>query len=244
MGDSRPLAMLATMEQSPLTMSSREIADLTGKRHDNVMPVCRSLRDAGVCPEIQETPYHHAQNGQTYTEFLLNKRDSLVLIARLSPEFTGRVIDRWQELEAGQVAVPRTLSQALRLAADQAEQLERQQHQLEQQQPAVEFVQRFVECTGLKGFREVCKLLRANEARFREFVLAEKIMYRLAGTLTAYQNHIDAGRFEVRAGIANQSTESEHAYTSTKFTPKGVDWIAGEWARYQLHHGNQEVAHG
>lgn len=238
MGDPRPPAVLAAAMQSPLTMSSREIADLTGKRHDNVMPICRSLRDTGVCPEIQETPYHHAQNGQTYTECLLSKRDSLVLIARLSPEFTARVIDRWQELEAGQVLVPRTLSQALRLAADQAEQLERQQHQLEQQRPAVEFVQRFVQCTGLKGFREVCKLLKANEARFREFVLAEKVMYRLGGTLTAFQNHIDAGRFEVRTGIANEQTEKEHAYTTTKFTAKGVDWIAGEWARYQLNHQN------
>ena len=39
-----------------------------------------------------------------------------------------------------------------------------------------------------------------------------------------------AGRFEVRTGVADY----EHAYTSTKFTAKGVDWIAGEWARHQL----------
>uniref|UniRef100_UPI00193B22D7 hypothetical protein n=1 Tax=Cysteiniphilum marinum TaxID=2774191 RepID=UPI00193B22D7 len=31
--------------------------------------------------------------------YALNKRDSLVVVARLSPEFTARVIDRWQELE-------------------------------------------------------------------------------------------------------------------------------------------------
>ena len=36
--------------------------------------------------------------------------------------------------------------------------------------------------------------------------------------------------FELRTGVA----DSEHAYTSTKFTAKGVDWIAGEWARHQL----------
>ena len=81
-------------------MTSREIAKLTGKRHDNVMSVCRQVLASGVCPEIQETPYVNQQNGQTYTECLLNKRDSLVLIARLSPEFTGKLVDRWQELEA------------------------------------------------------------------------------------------------------------------------------------------------
>lgn len=91
------------------TMTSREIAELTGKRHDNVMPVCRGLRESGVCPEIQDTPYINPQNGQTYMECRLNKRDSLVLIARLSPEFTGAVIDRWQELES-QAAKPAELS--------------------------------------------------------------------------------------------------------------------------------------
>lgn len=120
---------LMTMAQvATLTMSSREIAELTGKRHDNVMVLCRSLRDMGVCPEIQETPYVNEQNGQTYLECRLGKRDSLVLIARISPEFTAAVVDRWQELEAKQApafAIPQTLSEALRLAADLSEQNER-----------------------------------------------------------------------------------------------------------------------
>ena len=101
---------------------------------------------------------------------------------------------------------------------------------IEQQKPAVEFVDRYVEATGLKGFREVCKLLKANESHFREFLISEKIMYRLGGVLTAHQNHIDAGRFEVRTGVA----ETEHAYSTTKFTPKGVSWVAGEWAKHQI----------
>ena len=117
---------LMTMGQGPLTMSSREIAEMTGRRHDNVMPICRSLRDLGVCPEIQETPYTNEQNGQEYLECRLGKRDSLVLIARISPEFTAAVVDRWQELEAGQAPkLPQTLAQALRFAAEQAEEIER-----------------------------------------------------------------------------------------------------------------------
>ena len=111
------------------TMSSREIAELTNKRHDNVMSVCRALRDERVCPEIQETPYINPQNRQQYTECILTKRDSLVLVARLSPEFTARIVDRWQELEAQAakpVAVlPQTYIEALEqlLQAKKAEQL-------------------------------------------------------------------------------------------------------------------------
>ena len=127
-------------------------------------------------------------------------------------------------------AVPQSLSAALRLAADQAEQIEAQQAQLALAAPKVAFVERYVEATGLKGFREVCKLLKANEARFREFVTEKKILYKLGGAWTAYQQHLDAGRFEVRTGVA----DSEHAFSTTKFTAKGVDWIAGEWAKHQL----------
>lgn len=229
---------LMTMTQvATLTMSSREIAELTGKRHDNVMVLCRSLRDMGVCPEIQETPYVNEQNGQTYLECRLGKRDSLVLIARISPEFTAAVVDRWQELEAQQSPkVPQTYAQALLEAGRLAQLAEEQAQQLALAAPKVEFVERFVQSSsGSKGFREVCKLLKANEAEFRAFVMDRRIMYRLGGKLTAYQCHIDAGRFEVRAGV----TESEHAYTTTKFTAKGVSWIAGEWAKYQV---EQQVA--
>jgi prophage antirepressor-like protein len=96
--------------------------------------------------------------------------------------------------------------------------------------PKVEFVDRYVTAdTGAKGFRQVCKLLKANEARFREFLAEEKIMYRLSGELVAYQNHIDAGRFECKTGEANG-----HAFSRCLFTPKGVEWVAGEWAKRQV----------
>lgn len=217
------------------TMSTREIADLIGKQHSNIKISAERLSASGVIGTLAAQEFTH--NGNKYVEYLLNKRDSVILTAQNCPEFTARIVDRWQELEAQVAApapafhIPTTLSGALRLAAEQAEVIEKQQAQLEAAAPAVEFVDKFVHAEGLKGFREVCKLLKANEARFAEFVIGKKIMYRLGGRLTAHQQHIDAGRFEVRAGVA---AANEHAYTTTKFTPKGVNWIAGEWAKHCL----------
>jgi phage antirepressor YoqD-like protein len=119
----------------------------------------------------------------------------------------------------------------LRLAADQAEQLEKKDEQLALAAPKVEFMDRYVESSGLKGFREVAKLLGANEARFREFLECEQIMYRLGGKLTAYQNHIKAGRFCCKTGTNQQNG---HSFVETKFTSKGLEWIAGLWAVHQL----------
>lgn len=81
------------------TMSSREMAALCKKRHDNTLLVIRDLENKGLLENSRPQHYTHAQNGQQYIEYISDKRDSLVIVARLSPEFMTVVIDRWQELE-------------------------------------------------------------------------------------------------------------------------------------------------
>lgn len=212
-----------------LTMSSREIAELTGRRHDNVMRVCRDLKASGVTPQIEESPFDHL--GNTYLEFRLGKRDSLVLVARLSPEFTAKVVDRWLALEQqAQTGLPQTFAEALRLAADQAERIEQQQAQIAAAAPKVAFVEQYMEGTGLKGFRQVCKLLGANENEFRLFLADAHVWYRLGGEWVPYAEHIAAGRFHVKTGQADNG----HNFNAAKFTPKGIEWIAGKWAAYKL----------
>lgn len=214
-------------------MTSREIADLTGSSHDSVLKTVRRLVLEGVVSS-NETPYQHPQNGQTYTEFALSFRDTMVVVSGYSAELRAKIIDRWQELEstvAPVFQVPSTMAAALRLAADQADEIAAQREQLALAAPAVAFVEKFVDSTGLKGFRQVCKLLKANEAEFRTFLEDKKIMYRLGGEWTPHAQHLDSGRFSVKAGT---SEVSGHAFNSARFTAKGVNWVAGEWAKYKL----------
>lgn len=213
-----------------ITMTSREIAKLVDSRHSDVVRTIDRLVDRGIVSGCAPSAYTHEQNGQTYMEYLVSKRDSYVIVAQLCPEFTARLVDRWQELEQQVIQVPTTLSGALRLAAEQAEQIEQQQLLIEQQKPAVQFVESYVQSEGLLGFRQVAKLLKANERQFRQMLLDQGVMYYLAGALTPMAAHINAGRFEVKTG----TSENEHAYTQAKFTPKGVQWIAGLWAAYKL----------
>ena len=213
-----------------LTMSSREIAELTGKEHRNVMRDIRAmlveLHGEGGVLSFEQT-HTNPQNGQPYPVFVLPKRETLILVSGYSVELRARIVDRWQELEAQQAPViPTSFSEALRLAAEQAERIEAQQKLIEQQRPAVEFVGRYVDSSGLKGFREVAKLLQVNEARFREFLFAERIMYRLHAGLMPYQNHIDAGRFDCVTGM---NETNHHTYTKAYSPPTGLEWVAGEW---------------
>lgn len=221
-------------EQEP-RMTSKEMAELTEKRHDSVKRTIVTLSQKGLISYPQFVDGTPGANGVAERVYHVSKRDSYVVVAQLSPEFTARLVDRWQELEAGipaspQFQVPQTFADALRLAADQQETIQQQAEQLAIAAPKVAFVDQYVESSsGSKGFRQVAKLLKANEAEFRAFLHDQKIMYKLGGEWVPYQQHSDAGRFEVKTGTAN-----EHAYTQAKFTAKGVEWIAGEWAKFNV----------
>ena len=81
------------------------------------------------------------------------------------------------------------------------------------------------------GFREAAKLLKVKETDFRLFLIEQGVRYRLAGKLTPYAQQLAAGRFTVKTG-ANQ--HNGHAFTQVKFTPKGIQWIAGLLAAANL----------
>lgn len=212
-----------------VTMSSREIAELVQSKHSDVKRSAERLAAGGVLTApLAQFDFEH--NGNVYQEYRFNKRDSLVVVARLSPEFTAAVVDRWQELEEGRnISVPRSLPEALRLAADLAEQKEQLTLQLAVAAPKVEFVDRYCSASGSLSFRQVAKLLKAKETEFRLFLIENDIMYRLGGALTPRHQHIDAGRFEVKTGTSNTSN---HAFSQARFTAKGVKWIGGLWAEH------------
>lgn len=220
------LLPIMNKNSSVLTMSSREIADLVESRHDSVKRTIERLQDKGL---IQLTPMVEVKNhlGQVVTEYQLIKRDTYVVVAQLSPEFTARLVDRWQELENKQMPqIPQTLSEALRLAADQAEQIERQNLLIEQQRPKVEFVQRYVEAGTTKSLRETAKILRVPERAMIDCLVGDGLLFRQSGNLLPYQKYHAKGLFDVKTG----TTEYGHNYTQTRVTSKGIEYIASRYA--------------
>ena len=83
------------------TMSSIEISDLVGSRHDSVKRSIETLASKGVIELPQTVEISTATRPATVYSFVgaKGKRDSIVVVAQLSPEFTAKLVDRWQELE-------------------------------------------------------------------------------------------------------------------------------------------------
>jgi len=213
------------VSQSSTTMSSREIAKLCDKLHKNVLQVIRRLEtDQLLTAESQRSDFDH--NGNIYEQWILGKRDSYLLVARLSPEFTAKLVDRWQELEAGTAPkIPQTMAQALRLAADQAEQIEQQQALIESQAPAVEFVGRYTDSTGLVSLTQAAKDLQFKPRQFTDALHRDGYLYRTGGALTPYQRYLDQGLFQM---VNGQS--SGHGYSQAKVTSKGKVYFAQRYA--------------
>ncbi|WP_441228062.1 phage regulatory protein/antirepressor Ant [Tardiphaga sp. 20_F10_N6_6] len=82
------------------TMSSREIAELVESRHDSVKRTVERLVERRIISQPPLVDGPKSANGVATQEYLLGKRDSYIVVAQLSPAFTARLVDRWQELEA------------------------------------------------------------------------------------------------------------------------------------------------
>ena len=112
-----------------VTMTSQEIADLVESRHDSVKRAIERLAASGVISQPPLVDGEKAANGVIPQEYLVCKRDSYIVVAQLCPEFTARLVDRWQELEAKQaapvMALPQDYIQALEslLASKKSEQM-------------------------------------------------------------------------------------------------------------------------
>lgn len=229
---------LLKLDAAMLTMSSPDLLEFVNEaraefgespvRHNDFVTRCKDELDGEPYETFVEPPQITATGRIPAFEAIRMTPDQCKLVAmRESKGVRRRVLEKLNAKSAP--TVPKTMAQALRLAADQAEQIEQQQALLALAAPKVEFVDRYVESTGAKGFRQVCKLLGANESRFREFLLDNKIMYRLGGEWVPHAQHQDTGRFEVKTGASG----SGHAFNQAKFTPKGVQWVAGLWIRAQ-----------
>jgi phage antirepressor YoqD-like protein len=209
-----------------VTMSSREIAALVESRHADVCRTIERLVAAEVIKGYAPTAYTHPQNGQQYHEYLVCKRDSYVVVAQLSPQFTARLVDRWQELEEQGAGIPQTLPEALRLAADMAEQNVQLAHKVQQDAPKVAFVNHYVEAGGNKSLRETAKILNMPEKAMLAALLRDKVLFRQSGNLLPHALRQRDGLFTVKTG----TSDFGHAYTQTRVTPRGVQWIAERYA--------------
>jgi len=172
---------MVKMTDSSISMTSREIAELVESRHNDVKRSIERLMEKGV---IQSTPMANFKNinnveGQEYVfSGDKGKRDSIIVVAQLSPEFTARLVDRWQELEIQHSArLPQSFSEALILAGKIQAELEQkalivaqQQVQIEEYAPKAAVLDEITANEDLVLIDAACNVLSVKPIKFRAWM--------------------------------------------------------------------------
>ncbi|EKQ8001599.1 phage antirepressor KilAC domain-containing protein [Raoultella ornithinolytica] len=220
-----------------VTMSSLDIAGLVGSRHDSVKRTIERLADSGVItlPPMVEKP----TAGRPTTAFVFEgekgKRDSIIVVAQLSPEFTARLVDRWQELEA-QIAKPAfdpmvALNDAEFLRGTlltYSEKVIALEHQVDEMKPDVEALERIAKADGSMCVTDAAKHLQVQPKFLFKLLSERHWIYRRAGgkAWLGYQEKIQAGYLEHKVTTVSRSDGSEKIVEQVLITAKGITKIS------------------
>lgn len=213
-------------------MSSREVAELTGKNHADVMRDIRNMQDALTKANLLscvESATYTGSDGRQYPMYQMDKETTICLLTGYDPVSRMKVVQRWQQLEAGQhLALPQTYAQALRALAEQAEQTEALQLQLKEAQPAVDFHKLVTASEDTMPVGEAAKLLGVGPQKLFIFLRENHILMNGRGSQhrnMPYQRYIDAGYFELDEKPFQTPDGKTHINVKPVVTQKGLDYI-------------------
>lgn len=208
------------------TMTSREIAELVDSRHDSVKRAIERLAEKGAISQPPTVDGPKSPNGVVEKHYLIGKRDSYVIVAQLSPEFTARLVDRWQALEE-QVRNPiAALSRVdlLKLALDSEEKRLALEHQVGVLAPKAAALDRIAtETEGAVCLRVAAKLAQVPEKQFISFLSGEGWIFRHhhSHTWTGYSDKERAGLIELKKTRVQRDDGSEKTVEQVLVTPRG-----------------------
>lgn len=190
------LQTISNTNNDALTMSTLEIAELTGKEHRKV------VRDVNVM--MEQLGGDTAKFGRIYkdsmnrdqTVYNLDKEHTLCLISGYNVQLRMAIVKRWNELEKqAKPKTPPTYATALLEAGRLALELENAEEQLALAAPKVEFYDSFVDAKELLTMEEAAKHLSMGRNKFMEYLRSIKA---LTNANLPVQRLIDDGKFQVK----------------------------------------------
>lgn len=221
-------------------MTSSEIADLVESRHDKVKQSIDRLVERGVIvqPPLGDEPGTDAMGRPRVTKVYVfsgeqGKRDSIIVVAQLCPEFTARLVDRWAELEAlirqpvdPLVALndPVLMRGFLLTYSEKIIALEQVNAELAPKAEALDLISAKEDSLT---FRQSAKMLGVKQDTMTKWMHANGWIYRENGSWVAYRRHIMNGRLEFKEHtFTSQSTGMETRKQYCHLTHKGLAFLA------------------
>ena len=221
-------------DKSALTMTSQEIASLVNSRHDSVKRTIERLVESGSISNPPMVDGEKSGNGVISKVYQIGKRDSYVIVAQLSPEFTAALVDRWQELEnqTNPMAIAATMNSAqLSVLMAETQAKEFAQEKLAIAAPKADALDLISDSTDSRCIRDTAKELKCRPSDLTKYLLDNKWVYRQsrddnkAGKIMAYQHRIDQG-FIKHISVAVELSSQTRLCTTVAITGKGFAKLA------------------
>lgn len=227
-------ATVFTTTSTVVSMTSQEIADLVDKRHDNVKRTIESLVESDVISHPQFEDGTKSANGVVSKVYVFSgeqgKRDAMVLVAQLSPLFTGKLVDRWMELEKQVLSTPQLpnfldpAEAAIAWASQYKAKQEVESKLLEVvevlavTQPKADVYDLIAAKVGSHAIRDAAKLLNMRPKDFTQWLIDNKWIYGSGATnYKPFSSHSNAGHLVLKHAV--------HC-TQVRVTNKGMVLIA------------------
>lgn len=220
-------------------MSSLEIAEITGKRHADVLRDVRNLIEQGANERNFALVEYKDKKGEIRPCYNLTPKGCLILASGYDVVLREKIINRLEELEMqkknGGFSIPQTLSEALRLAADQQEEIEQQKLLINEQAPKVAFANAIEASKSSCLVGELAKILTQNGYTIGQNRLFEWLRNNgYLGTKGEYYNipnqtYIEQGLFDLKKGVRSGNDGVMHTTITTKVTGKGQRYFINKF---------------
>lgn len=211
---------LVIMKDQQAVTSSLQVAETFNKNHRDVLRAVDDLKE-GVAQNwadlFYEDTYTHPQNKQQYRIIYMN-RDGFTLLAmgftgKKAMKFKLKYIEAFNKMEShiktGGFKVPSTMAEALRLAADQ-------QEQIEAMKPKVNYFDQIMASKSLMITTTIAKDYGMSAKAFNDLLKKLKIQYKLGGIWYLYSEYQDNGWVSSSTLMIDGKPR-----TLTKWTQKG-----------------------
>ena len=215
------------------SMTSLEIAELVGSRHDSVKRAIERIAGRGVIPFPPMVEKPTAGRPATYYVFEgeQGKRDSIIVVAQLCPEFTARLVDRWRELEE-QIRKPMS---EIEMVAAMALEAVRQQKRITQVEEKVSHVAETVEQIkkgtireGYAGYRQLKAKTGLSDDKCRNLVNAYQI------PTDTHEFITPDGLLSRRAIVAVEPFMAAFYRVMEEAEPRGTRWYHPKMGLFQV----------
>ena len=228
---------LAEIQSSKqISMTSLQIAELVNSRHDKVKQSIERLatstdkKRAVIALPPMGIVVNTANNRTYETEVYIfsgeqGKRDTYIVVAQLSPEFTSALVDRWQELENKELSKLEILQMALQSEQERIA----LENKVEQLQPKADAYEILSGAKGSVSIRVASGELKVPEKKFIQWLLDNDWAYREGnrtdGKLLPHAHRKEQGYLELVSVVTHNSGEAV-ARSQTKVTQKGLARLA------------------